>query len=130
LPIESPEALVWLDYEHPLIMARVISRTFFRAVLRTELWAGNRERCRGETAKRLAQRKCADLVVIRLRRPSEAQRAIDILVALAADDMSTIQPTVRTVAPRGFGSLTHMLDQDRQANKRTHRRCDRLIIRM
>ena len=38
--------LVWLDYERPVIMARVISRTFFRAVLRTELWAGNRERWR------------------------------------------------------------------------------------
>jgi hypothetical protein len=27
--------LVWLDYERPVIMARVVSRTFFRAVLRT-----------------------------------------------------------------------------------------------
>jgi hypothetical protein len=80
LPIKNPEALVWLDYERPVIMARVISRTFFRAVLRTELWAGNRERCRRETAKRLAQRECANLVVIQLCRPSEAQRAIDILV--------------------------------------------------
>jgi adenylate kinase family enzyme len=35
--------LVWLDYERAVIMARVISRSFFRAVLRTELWAGNRE---------------------------------------------------------------------------------------
>jgi len=92
--------LVWLDYERPVIMARVISRTLFRAVLHTELWAGNRERWRHmlrpshpirwawntwerrrrETAERLAQRQCADLVVIRLRRPTEAQRAIDILV--------------------------------------------------
>jgi hypothetical protein len=80
LQIKSPEALVWLDYERPVIMARLISRTLFRAVLRTELWAGNRERCRREIAKRLAQRECADLVVIRLRRPSEAQRGIDILV--------------------------------------------------
>ena len=92
--------LVWLDYERPVIMARVISRTLFRAVLRTELWAGNRERWRQmlhpshpirwawstwerrrrETAERLAQRECAHLVVIRLRRPSEVQRAIDILV--------------------------------------------------
>jgi adenylate kinase family enzyme len=38
--------LVWLDYGRPVIMARVISRTLFRAVLRTELWAGNRERWR------------------------------------------------------------------------------------
>jgi len=38
--------LVWLDYERPVVMARVISRTFLRGVLRTELWAGNRERWR------------------------------------------------------------------------------------
>jgi hypothetical protein len=38
--------LVWLDYERPVIMALVISRTLVRAVLRTELWAGNRERWR------------------------------------------------------------------------------------
>jgi len=38
--------LVWLDYERPVIMARVISRTFLRAALRIELWAGNRERWR------------------------------------------------------------------------------------
>jgi adenylate kinase family enzyme len=92
--------LVWLDYERPVIMARVISRTLFRAVLRTELWAGNRERWRQmlrpshpirwawstwerrrrETAERLAQRECAHLVVIRLRRPSEVRRAIEVLV--------------------------------------------------
>ena len=92
--------LVWLDYERPVIMARVISRTLFRAVLRTELWAGNRERWRQmlhpsqpirwawstwerrrrETAERLAQREYAHLVVIRVRRPSEVQRAIDVLV--------------------------------------------------
>jgi len=38
--------LVWLDYEPWVIMARVISRTFMRVLLRTELWAGNRERWR------------------------------------------------------------------------------------
>jgi adenylate kinase family enzyme len=91
--------LVWLDYERPVIMARVISRTFVRAVLRTELWAGNRERWRQllrpshpirwawstwerrrrETAERLAQRECAHLVVLRLRRPSEVSRALELL---------------------------------------------------
>ena len=85
--------LVWLDYERPVIMARVISRTLFRAVRRTELWAGNRERWRQllrpshpirwawstwerrrrETAERLAQRECAHLVVLRLRRPREGK---------------------------------------------------------
>ena len=38
--------LVWLDYPRPLIMARVIRRSLLRATLRTELWAGNRERWR------------------------------------------------------------------------------------
>jgi adenylate kinase family enzyme len=32
--------LVWLDYERAVIMTRVISRSFLRAVLRTEMWAG------------------------------------------------------------------------------------------
>jgi adenylate kinase family enzyme len=38
--------LVWLDYERAVIMGRVISRSLVRAFLRTELWAGNRERWR------------------------------------------------------------------------------------
>ena len=91
--------LVWLDYERPVIMARVISRTLFRAVLRTELWAGNRERWRQllrpshpirwawstwerrrrETAERLTQRQCAHLVVLRLGRPREVSRALALL---------------------------------------------------
>jgi adenylate kinase family enzyme len=91
--------LVWLDYERSVIMTRVISRTLFRAVLQTELWAGNRERWRHflrpshpirwawstwerrrrETAEWLARRECAHLVVLRLRRPSEVQQALDLL---------------------------------------------------
>ncbi|MBV8507019.1 MAG: hypothetical protein JOZ11_14575 [Alphaproteobacteria bacterium] len=100
--------LVWLDYERPVIMARVISRTFFRAVLRTELWAGNRERWRQmlrpshpirwawstwerrrrETAERLAQRECAHLVVFRLRRSTEVQRTLDLLAGAAGVQLS------------------------------------------
>jgi adenylate kinase family enzyme len=99
--------LVWLDYERPVIMARVISRTLFRAVLRTELWAGNRERWRymlrpshpirwawstwkrrrRETAERLAQRECAHLAVLRLRRPSEVSRALELLAQAARIQM-------------------------------------------
>jgi adenylate kinase family enzyme len=91
--------LVWLDYERPVIMARVICRSLLRAVLRTELWAGNRERWRHllrpshpirwawstwdrrrrETAERLAQREYAHLVALRLHRPTEVQRAVDLL---------------------------------------------------
>ena len=100
--------LVWLDYQRPVIMARVISRTPFRAVLRTELWAGNRERWRQllrpshpirwawstwerrrrETAERLAQSECAHLVVFRLRRPSEVTRAIEFLVSCLANEVT------------------------------------------
>ena len=100
--------LVWLDYERPVIMVRVISRTFFRAVLRTELWAGNRERWRQmlrpshpirwawstwerrrrETAERLAQRECAHLVVFRLRRSTEVQRTLDLLAGAAGVQLS------------------------------------------
>jgi adenylate kinase family enzyme len=99
--------LVWLDYERPVIMARVISRTLVRAVLRTELWAGNRERWRQllrpshpirwawstwerrrrETAERLAQRKCAHLVVLRLRRLREVSRALELLAEAAGVQM-------------------------------------------
>jgi hypothetical protein len=77
-----------------------MSRTLFRLVLHTELWAGNRERWRHllrpshpirwawstwerrrrETAERLAQSECAHLMVYRLRRPTEVQRALDLLV--------------------------------------------------
>jgi hypothetical protein len=35
--------LVWLDFDRPIIMYRVIRRSLFRAVLRTEMCAGNRE---------------------------------------------------------------------------------------
>jgi hypothetical protein len=37
--------LVWLDYERPVIMARMVRRSLFRTILRTDLWAGigNRE---------------------------------------------------------------------------------------
>jgi adenylate kinase family enzyme len=100
--------LVWLDYERPVIMARVISRTLFRLVLHTELWAGNRERWRRllrpshpirwawstwerrrrETAERLAQSECAHLMVYRLRRPTEVQRALDLLAGAAGFQIS------------------------------------------
>ncbi len=36
--------VVWLDYERSVVMARVIRRSMLRVVLRTKLWAGNRER--------------------------------------------------------------------------------------
>jgi adenylate kinase family enzyme len=99
--------LVWLDYERVVIMARVISRSFRRAVLRTELWAGNRERWRHmlrpshpirwawttwdrrrrETAERLVQNDYAHLVVLWVRHPREVPRALDLLADAARVQM-------------------------------------------
>jgi adenylate kinase family enzyme len=95
--------LIWLDYERPVIMARVIRRSLLRAVLRTELWpgTGNRERWahllrpshpirwawstwrrrRRETAERLGKSEYAHLVLLRVQRPREARRAIERLAA-------------------------------------------------
>ena len=97
--------LVWLDYERPVIMFRVIRRSLLRVILRTELWAGtgNRERWRHlmrashpirwawstwrrrrqETAERLSKAGHAHLVVLRLRRPREARQAVELLVHAA-----------------------------------------------
>jgi adenylate kinase family enzyme len=88
--------LVWLDYDRAVVMYRVIRRSLVRAILRTELWAGNRERWlhmlrpshpirwawstwrrrRREFEERIGQRDYADLVVLRLRRPREAEKLI------------------------------------------------------
>ncbi|MGB4780303.1 toxin [Microbacterium sp.] len=38
------DALVWVDQPRPVVMRRVVARTFRRAVTREELWHGNRER--------------------------------------------------------------------------------------
>lgn len=87
--------LVWLDYERRVIMARVISRTFFARFCAPSLWAGNREqwrhllrpshpirwawntwdRRRRETAERLTQREYAHLVVL-LAMPLEKVRKL------------------------------------------------------
>lgn len=95
--------LVWLDYPRPVIMARVIRRSLLRSVLRTELWAGNRERWRHmlrpshpirwawttwdrrrrETADRLAQAEYARLEVLRLRYPREVPPALERLIEAA-----------------------------------------------
>jgi len=95
--------LVWLDYARRVVMARVIRRSVMRTVLKTELWAGNRERWRHflhpshpirwawatwaqrrrETAERLAQSSNAGLVVLRLRHPREARAALGSLAAAA-----------------------------------------------
>lgn len=38
------DTLVWLDYPLPLVLWRLVRRTFKRIVTREELWGGNRER--------------------------------------------------------------------------------------
>lgn len=38
--------VVWLDYPKWQVVSRVVARTLRRALLRTELWSGNRERLR------------------------------------------------------------------------------------
>jgi adenylate kinase family enzyme len=93
--------LIWLDYERAVVMARVIRRSLLRATLRTEMWAGNREQWRRllrpshpirwawttwgwrrrEIAERLARPEYAGLIVVRLRRPGDADRALAHLVA-------------------------------------------------
>ncbi len=92
--------LVWLDYSRRVVMARVIRRSVYRAILRTPLWAGNREewtrmfrpshpirwawstwaRRRIETEERLRRPDYAGLNVSRLRHPRDAARALVALI--------------------------------------------------
>jgi hypothetical protein len=77
-------------------MRRVIRRSLARAALRTEMWAGNRERWlhmlrpshpirwawstwarrRREYEERIGRSDYADLVVLRLRRPRDAEKLL------------------------------------------------------
>jgi adenylate kinase family enzyme len=88
--------LVWLDYDRPVIMWRVIRRTFIRAVSRAELWSGNVEqwrnlvrpshpirwawttwrRRRAELEALLGRQAQAHLIVHRVRRPAEAHDVV------------------------------------------------------
>jgi adenylate kinase family enzyme len=88
--------LIWLDYERRVVMYRVIRRSLVRATLRTEMWAGNRERWshmlrpshpirwawntwhgrRRQFEERLDSDEYAHLVVVRLRRPREAEELV------------------------------------------------------
>jgi adenylate kinase family enzyme len=98
--------LVWLDYERPVIMRRVIARSLYRVVMRTELWpgTGNRERWhfllqashpirwawstwrrrREETEARLRHPELAHLVVLRLRHPREVRGVVELLLVRSA----------------------------------------------
>jgi len=105
--------LIWLDYERPVIMYRVIRRSLARAVLRTELWAGNRERWlhmlvlrpshpirwawstwrrrRREYEERIERSDYAHLLVLRLRRPREAEQLLrQLMQAPGAQNLSAL----------------------------------------
>lgn len=91
--------LVWLDYDRPVIMYRVVKRSVLRAIDRTELWSGNREnwrrwfhashpirwawstwrRRRSQLEDFLQRAEYQQLVVLRLRRPRDAARVVDRL---------------------------------------------------
>ena len=84
--------LIWLDYDRPVIMRRVIARSISRAFSGRELWNGNFEDWRKWThashpirwawdtwaanrernAAAIADPANGHLTVVRLRRPSEA----------------------------------------------------------
>jgi adenylate kinase family enzyme len=96
--------LVWLDYDRPVIMARVIRRTLLRAAFRTRLWSGNIERWRhllrpshpirwawstwrrrrAEIEALLALDEQAHLIVHRLRRPAGANHMLRELTRATA----------------------------------------------
>ncbi len=104
--------LVWLDYSRPVVMARVIRRSLWRALHGTELWAGNREdwrrllrpshpirwawntwrQRRREIAALLETEQYPGLVVLRLRRPREADGAVARLNRLAHDSPAGLEP--------------------------------------
>lgn len=41
--LQDPDAFVWLDFPRRTVMSRVVRRTVWRGLRRTELWHGNRE---------------------------------------------------------------------------------------
>ena len=97
--------LVWLDYERPLIMSRVIRRSVTRALSRDELWpgTGNTEtwrrwldkdhpirwawdtfhRRRVQYSELFADPRLAHIRKHRLGRPAEADALVEALAALA-----------------------------------------------
>lgn len=40
---EKADAIIWLDYSFPLVLNRLLRRTFKRTLTKEELWNGNRE---------------------------------------------------------------------------------------
>ncbi len=94
------EALVWLDYPLPLVLWRMLKRTFQRVHSRELLWGTNRETWRSAFFSRdslffyaissqkrqrrtypaaLAQPAYAHLVVVHLRQPRQADELLSLL---------------------------------------------------
>jgi adenylate kinase family enzyme len=40
---QKADAVIWLDYSFPLVLNRLVKRTFNRVITRQELWNGNKE---------------------------------------------------------------------------------------
>lgn len=40
---KKADTIIWLDYSFPLVLSRLVKRTFKRGIMRQELWNGNRE---------------------------------------------------------------------------------------
>lgn len=94
------DTVVWLDYSLPVIMSRLIRRTWQRVVTQEELWSGNREtlgkalsrdsillwalqtypKRRKEYPMLLQKPEYAHLMVFRLCSPQAAQDWLSILV--------------------------------------------------
>lgn len=98
---QRADTLIWLDYSLPVILWRLVKRTWQRVVLRQELWNGNRESWRGAFFSRdslflwalqthplfrktypqfLAQPENAHLRVVRLKTPAQAARWLASLI--------------------------------------------------
>ena len=99
--------MVWLDYERPVVMRRVLWRSFSRAVTGNELWpgTGNRESFarwidkehpirwawesfhdrRRRYGEAMAKLEAGGVPVYRLRRPREAEPLIGRLAAEARE---------------------------------------------
>jgi adenylate kinase family enzyme len=97
------DQLVWLDYERPLIMVRVVRRSVWRALTRKPMWNDNREDWRnwadaehpirwawsthGERRAKylrlLQQPELAHLEVVRLRHRRETRRLLAAAAAAA-----------------------------------------------
>jgi adenylate kinase family enzyme len=95
------DTVVWLDYPLPVIMGRLLRRTWRRVVMQEELWSGNREtwqltfsrdsillwvlqtyrKNRKQYATLLTQPEYAHLKVVHLRSPKTADTWLENLTA-------------------------------------------------